>query len=69
MGTAGPGWGQGDAKGAWRAPGLSLGSFPAVPAPGKGSPRCSGGVLWLSWSPDWYFSLDVLVFFQSSRFP
>lgn len=49
--------------------GLSLGSCLPVPPPAEGSPRCSWGVLWLPGSPDWYFSLDVLVFFQSSRFP
>lgn len=52
-----------------RGAGLSLRSCLPVPPPGQGSPRCSGGVLWLPRSPDWYFSLDVLVFFQSSRFP
>lgn len=49
--------------------GTTLGSLLPVPPPGKGSLRCPGGVLRLPRSPDWYFSLDVLVFFQSSKFP
>lgn len=71
-GTAAPsGDGDRDGGGVWRAPGSRIvhGVTLSCATHGKREPTLLRGVLWLPGSPDWYFSLDVLAFFQSGRFP
>lgn len=60
---AGAGWdkGLGDPRGAEA-------TSPCA-APARREPSLPWGVLQLPGSPDWYFSLDALAFFQSRRFP